>query len=103
MPGHFANERCIFCTEPSSPTGEHVLDTWALKMFPQKVDEYSLYKSNEPVLDRDGVPRQDDNVARAKRPMCIPYWIERGGVGGGGGSGSTRIRKPLPPRLIDLC
>jgi hypothetical protein len=92
MPGQFANDQCIFCAEPSSPTGEHVLDTWALKMFPQKVDEYSLYKSDEPVLDRDGVPRQDDTVARAKLPMCVEH----------NGILNTRFGQPAKPIIRKL-
>jgi hypothetical protein len=42
-------------------------------MFPQKVDEYSLYKSDKPVLDRNDVPRRDDTVTRAKIPMCAEH------------------------------
>ncbi len=69
-----ANQRqglgpCVFCAEPSSPKGEHILPLWLLKRWCGE-GPFTHAVSGEPISGRDGLPRTTDHLPPYLLPVC---------------------------------
>jgi len=64
-----ASRPCIFCGEPSSRQGEHVLPKWLLKRWS---DEgcFTHERNGERICDRDGAARTTNHLPRILLPVC---------------------------------
>jgi hypothetical protein len=69
----FDRVACVFGSELSSPTGEHVLPSWLLDLFPEADGPYTTWRGHKPIRKRDGEIRSQTSISRAKLPMCARH------------------------------
>ncbi len=60
---------CIFCGEPSSRRGEHVMTQWFLERYVGE-GPFTYEISGEPILDRVGNPRTANHLPPDLLPVC---------------------------------
>lgn len=62
---------CIFCGEPGSPAGEHVIPAWLNRwMDRQWGGPYPVHRNGEPHLNRDGEVWTTEKPVTYKAPCC---------------------------------
>jgi hypothetical protein len=70
MPRKFEGMQCVFCPNPSSKIGEHVLPRWLLERFSESEGPYTLLRNGQPVLTKRGDPRTQASIGSITLPVC---------------------------------
>ena len=64
---------CIFCGQPSSKNGEHVLPTLLTKRWRLADGPYTYEINGQPIRDRDEHPRRVEAVSPYRLPVCAHH------------------------------
>jgi hypothetical protein len=69
--GDFRGEPCIFCGDPSSRKGEHVIPQGVNEaLFPTSEGPYTIFVNGQQTTDRCGEPASQPALGRIRVPCC---------------------------------